>query len=466
MMAQTRTSLWADIRTAIAGGDHDYTEGSLPRAVLLLAIPMCLEMCMESLFAIVDVFWVASLGAAATTAVGLTESVETLVYAVAIGISMAVTAFVSRRIGEKDPDGAAHAAGQAILIGIVASITIAVPGMIYAPEILRAMGAEPDVVETGAVFTRIIQGSTPAILMLFLLNAVFRGAGDAAIAMRVLWTANLINLVLDPLFIFGWGPVPALGLPGAALATATGRSIAVAIQVATLFRGNTRVKVTWRHLRPDWTLLRNLTRLSSTGMLQYLIGTASWVGIVRLISSFGTTIVAGNTIAVRIIMFTILPSWGISNAAATLVGQNLGARKPERAESAVWRIGLYNMIFLGTLGVVLFAIPRQLISLFTQEPAVIESGVEALRIYSVGYLFYALGMVLTQAFNGAGDTRTPTLINVGCLWMFEIPVAWCLAHPLGFGETGVFWSVPVADGLVTLVALRIFRQGRWKLQTI
>jgi len=458
--------LWSDIKTAVAGGEYDYTEGSLPRAVLLLAIPMCLEMCMESLFAIVDVFWVASLGADAITAVGLTESVETLVYAVAIGISLAVTAVVARRIGEKNPGGAAHAAGQAILIGMVASAIMATAGMIYAPEILKVMGAEPDVVETGVNFTRVIQGSTPAILMLFLLNAVFRGAGDAAIAMRVLWIANFINLILDPLFIFGFGPVPGMGVTGAAVATTVGRSIAVVIQLVTLFRGRTRVRVQWRHLKPDWPILHNLTRLSSTGMLQYLIATASWVGIVRLISTFGTTILAGNTIAVRIIMFTILPSWGISNAAATLVGQNLGAGKPDRAESAVWKIGVYNMTFLGTLGIILFSIPRPLISLFTQDPGVIEAGVEALRIFSVGYLFYALGMVLTQAFNGAGDTRTPTLINVGCLWMFEIPAAWVLAHPLGFGETGVFWSVPVADGLVTLVALWIFRKGAWKLRKV
>ncbi|MCC7155847.1 MAG: MATE family efflux transporter [Bryobacterales bacterium] len=302
--------------------------------------------------------------------------------------------------------------------------------------------------------------------MLFLLNAVFRGAGDAAIAMRVLWIANFINLILDPLFIFGFGPVPGMGVTGAAVATTVGRSIAVVIQLVTLFRGRTRVRVQWRHLKPDWPILHNLTRLSSTGMLQYLIATASWVGIVRLISTFGTTILAGNTIAVRIIMFTILPSWGISNAAATLVGQNLGAGKPDRAESAVWKIGVYNMTFLGTLGIILFSIPRPLISLFTQDPGVIEAGVEALRIFSVGYLFYALGMVLTQAFNGAGDTRTPTLINVGCLWMFEIPAAWVLAHPLGFGETGVFWSVPVADGLVTLVALWIFKKGAWKLRKV
>lgn len=465
-MAQSSPTVWADIKAALAGSDQDFTEGSLARAVLLLAIPMCLEMCMESLFAIVDVFWVASLGADATTAVGLTESVETLIYAVAIGISMAVTAVVSRRIGEKEPEGAAHSAGQAILVGIVASICISVPGVIYAPEILRAMGAEPAVVETGAGFTRMIQASTPSILMLFLLNAVFRGAGDAAIAMRVLWTANIINIILDPFFIFGWGPFPQLGVTGAAVATTIGRSIGVVIQFVTLFGGRTRVVIRWRHLKPDWVLLRNLTRLSSTGMLQYLIGTASWVGIVRLIATFGTTVVAGNTIAVRIIMFTILPSWGISNAAATLVGQNLGARKPERAESAVWRIGIYNMVFLGILGLILFAIPRPLIGIFSQDPAVIDAGVEALRIFSVGYLFYALGMVLTQAFNGAGDTRTPTLINVGCLWLFEIPVAWFLAHPLDLRQTGVFWSVPVADALVTLVALLIFRKGRWKLQKV
>jgi putative MATE family efflux protein len=465
-VSQETSGLWTDLKAAVSGKEHDYTSGNLSRAVLLLAIPMCLEMCMESLFAIVNMFWVARLGPDAITAVGLTESVETLVYAVAIGSCMGVTAMVSRRIGENDPEKAALAAGQAILIGLVASVLIAVPGVVYAPDILRFMGGEPGVVATGTGFIRTIQAGTVFILGLFLLNGVFRGAGDAMIAMRVLWIGNAVNIVLDPFLIFGWGPFPELGVTGAGIATVIGRGVAVTIQIYTLFGKQGRVRVEWRHIRPQWHVLRNLTRLSSTGMLQYLIATASWVGIVRLIAGFGTTVVAGNTVAVRIIMFTILPSWGISNAAATLVGQNLGARKPERAERAVWRIGLYNSIFLGGLGLALFAVPRLLVGWFTTDAAVVAAGAEALRVYSVGYLAYALGMVLTQAFNGAGDTLTPTLINVGCLWVFELPLAWFLSHRAGFAESGVFWSVPMADALVTAVSLWIFRRGRWKLQKV
>jgi putative MATE family efflux protein len=465
-MAERASVFWSDVRSAIAGAPHDYTGGSLARAVLLLAIPMVLEMCMESLFAVVDVFWVASLGADATAAVGLTESVQTLLYAVALGIGMATTATVARRIGEKNAEGASLAAGQALLIGFSSALLIGVPGAILAPKILALMGAERSVIEGGSGFTRIIQGSTPAILLLFLNNAIFRGAGDAAIAMRVLWIANIINLILDPCFIFGWGPFPRLGVTGAAVSTTIGRSVGVIIQLAILLGSYGRIKIRIEHLRPDWAVLRRLTRISSTGMLQNLIATASWVGIVRIIALFGKTAIAGNTIAVRIVVFTILPSWGLSNAAATLVGQNLGARKPERAESAAWRTGFYNVVFLGVVGLVFLIVPEPLVRFFTLDEAVVQAGALALRTFSYGYPFYGLGMVLVQAFNGAGDTLTPTIINVVCLWLVEIPLAWTLAEPAGFGLRGAYWAVPLGDILFTLVGVWLFRKGYWKKQKV
>lgn len=458
--------LWRSLREAIAGVERDYTEEPLSRAIVLLAVPMVLEMCMESLFGIVDIFWVARLGEAAVAGVGVTESLLTVVYGLALGISMATTAMVARRTGEKDPDGAARAAAQSILLGLIVAAAIAIPGSIMAPRLLDWMGAEPKVVEAGVDYTRVIFVSAPSILLLFLMNAIFRGAGDAVIAMRVLWTANLINMVLDPVMIYGLGPVPAMGVAGAAWATAIGRTCGVLLQFAAFLKHRGRVNVARRHFAPSWKILRRLSRVSATGTLQFLIAQASWIALIRVIAISGSAALAGYTIAIRIIIFSILPSWGLSNAAATLVGQNLGARRPERAESSVWRVGLYNMVFLGALSVVFILIPEPLVALFTSEPQVIRYGGDCLRVLSYGYVFYAYGMVLVQAFNGAGDTTTPTVINLFCYWLVQIPLAWLLGIRLGLGAYGAYWAVPAAEGLLAIVGIWVFRQGWWKKQVI
>ena len=459
-------SLLKTIREAIRGEGIDATKGPLGRAIVLLAIPMVLEMCMESLFGIVDIYWVARLGTEAAAAVGVTESLMTVLYAVAMGIAMATTAMVARRIGEKDEEGAAGASVQAIGIGVLTSFLIAMPGVLYAPELLAMMGADRAVIESGVIYTRVILGSSISVMMLFLMNAIFRGAGDAAIAMRVLWFANGLNLILDPLLIFGLGPVPAMGVTGAAVATAIGRTAGVVMQIMVLTGVTSRIKLRRRHWKPDWPVMRRLSRISATGMLQFLIAHASWVALVRIIAISGAAALAGYTIAIRIVIFTILPSWGLSNSAATMVGQNLGARQPDRAEKAVWMTGLYNMVFLAGIGLVCVAIPEYLVRLFTSEPDVVRYGAECLRIISYGYLFYAVGMVLVQAFNGAGDTTTPTLINLGVYWMFQLPMAWWLGLKLGLGAMGAFWAVPIAESVLTLVGWWVFRRGGWKKQAI
>jgi putative MATE family efflux protein len=458
--------LWRSLREAIAGVDRDYTQEPLNRAIVLLAVPMVLEMCMESLFGIVDIFWVARLGEAAVAGVGVTESLLTVIYGLALGISMATTAIVARRTGEKDAEGAAKAAAQSILLGLIVSAAIAIPGSLMAPRLLEWMGAEQKVVESGAGYTRIIFASAPSILLLFLMNSIFRGAGDAVIAMRVLWAANLINMALDPVLIYGLGPIPAMGVAGAAWATAIGRSCGVLMQLVAFVKRRSKVKVTRRHFAPSWSILRRLSRISATGTLQFLIAQASWIALIRVIAVSGSAALAGYTIAIRIIIFSILPSWGLSNAAATLVGQNLGARRPERAESSVWRVGLYNMVFLGALSVVFILIPEPLVALFTSEQQVIHYGGGCLRVLSYGYVFYAYGMVLVQAFNGAGDTTTPTIINLFCYWLVQIPLAWLLGIHLGLGAYGAYWAVPGAEGLLAVVGIWVFRQGRWKKQVI
>lgn len=453
---------WATIREAIRGSKQDFTEGPIGRAIFLLAVPMVAEMLMESLFAVVDIFWVSKLGADAVATVGLTESLLALIYAVAIGLSMGATAMVARRIGEKDPEQAASTAVQAIALGIVLAIPIGIAGALLAPKLLTLMGASPSVVATGSGFTAIMLGANVVILLLFLINAVFRGAGDAAIAMRVLWLANALNIVLGPCFIFGLGPFPEMGVTGAAVGTCIGRGTGVLYQLWTLSRGGGRIAVGRRHVKLDPAVMLRLLRVSGNGILQAAIGTASWIGLVRILSTFGSAALAGYTIGIRIIVFAILPSWGMSNAAATMVGQSLGAGKPGRAERSVWIAGFYNMLFLGGVGLCFILFAGPLIRFFTQDPAIVPYGIDCLRIVSYGFLFYAYGMVLTAAFNGAGDTWTPTWINFFCFWLWEIPLAYVLATRAGMGPRGVFVAIMIAFSTLAVVGALMFRRGKWK----
>ena len=459
-------ALWASLLEAVRGSHQDYTRGSLNRAILLLAVPMVLEMVLESLFGVVDVFWVGRLGANAVATVGLTESMLSLVFSVAMGLSLSTTAMVARRIGEKDPEGAAVAGVQAIALGLFVSLAIGVPCFLFAPDLLRLMGASPEIIATGSGYTRICLGGCFAVLLLFLNNAIFRGAGDAAIAMRLLWVSNIINLVLDPCLIFGWGPFPRLGVTGAALATLTGRSIGVFYQFYRLMRGTERFRILKSQIRLQFGVLGRLIRVSFTGILQFAIAHTSWIGLVRIVSIFGSAALAGYTIAIRVVVFAILPSWGMSNAAATLVGQNLGAGHPERAEKAVWRTGLYNVIFLGSLGVVFIFFAEPIVRLFTHDPAVVPLGAACLRIVSYGNLGYAYFMVMMQAYNGAGDTITPTIVNFFGFWLFEIPLAYGLAITLHMRSNGVFFSIAIAESSMAAASAILFKQGRWKKQKI
>jgi putative MATE family efflux protein len=459
-------SLWASIREALRGSHQDYTQGSLNRAILLLAIPMVLEMVLESLFAVVDVFWVGRLGADAVATVGLTESMLSLVFAVGLGLSMSTTAMVARRIGEKDHEGASVAAVQAIWIGLAVSAVIGLPCYLLASKLLHGMGASRDIVLMGSGYTRIALGGSGVLVMLFLNNAIFRGAGDAAIAMRLLWVSNIINLVLDPCLIFGWGPFPKLGVTGAALSTFTGRGIGVLYQFYRLMHGTERIKIAARHLRLNVGVALRLIRVSLTGILQFAIAHTSWIGLVRIVSMFGAAALAGYTIAIRIVIFAILPSWGLSNAAATLVGQNLGAGHPERAEMSVWRTGLYNMVFLGLVGVFFIVFAEPIIRLFTSDPAVVPPAVSCLRILSYGNVGYAYGMVMLQAFNGAGDTITPTIVNFFGFWILEIPLAYWLAIHLDMRPRGVFWAIVIAEGSIAAAGIVLFKRGKWKMQKI
>lgn len=463
---ESQRTLWSSLVEAVRGSHQDYTAGSLNRAILLLAVPMVLEMVLESLFAVVDVFWVGRLGANAVATVGLTESMLSLVFAVAMGLSLSTTAMVARRIGERDPEGAAVAGVQAIALGLIVSVAIGIPCLIFAPRLLQWMGASTEIVAVGSGYARICLGGSGAVLLLFLNNAIFRGAGDAAIAMRLLWVSNIINLVLDPCLIFGWGPFPRLGVTGAALATFIGRSIGVGYQFYRLLKGTERIRILTRQVRLNGKVMLRLIRVSLTGILQFAIAHTSWIGLVRIVSIFGAAALAGYTIAIRIVIFVILPSWGLSNAAATLVGQNLGAKHPERAEKAVWRTGLYNVIFLGAVGVffVLFAEP--VVRLFTHDPAVVPLGAACLRIVSYGNLGYAYFMVMMQAFNGAGDTITPTIVNFFGFWLFEIPLAYVLAIPLHMRSNGVFFSIAIAESAMAAASAILFKQGRWKKQKI
>jgi MATE family, multidrug efflux pump len=434
--------------------------------VIMLAVPMVMEMAMESIFAVADVFWVAHLGADAVATVGLTESMLTIIYTAAMGLSIGAMALVARRTGERDPEGASRAAGQSVLLGLALAIGIAALAAPRAETLLRMMGASDSVVESGHGFTRVMLGGNASVLLLFMLNAVFRGSGDAAIAMRVLWLGNFLNIVLGPCFIFGLGPFPRLGVTGAAVATNLGRGTAVACQLYVLLHGDARVKLARRHLRLDVSLMRAVLRLSGSGTVQILIGTASYIGLVRILSTFGSGALAGYTIGMRVILFALLPAFGVSNAAATMVGQNLGAGRPDRAEQAVWTATGYNMLFLGGVGVIFLAAARLIAVLFTRDPVVLSFAVSCLRTVSLGFIFYAAGMVLTQAFNGAGDTWTPTVINLFVFWLWEIPLAWWLSTRGGLGAHGVFIALTVAYSTLAVVSAILFRRGAWKTRRV
>jgi putative MATE family efflux protein len=453
---------WATIREAIRGSHVEYTTVSIGRAIVLPAVPMVLELVLESVFALVDVFFVARLGADSVATVGVTEAILSIVYATASGLCIGATAVVARRIGERDRDGAARAAVQAIALGVIVAVPLGALGAAFAPQLLgTVMGAGPDVLQHVA-YARIMFGFNGVILMLFLINAVFRGAGDPAIAMRVLWIANAINICLDPCLIFGLGPFPRLGVAGAAVATTTGRTVGMLLQLFVLWKGTERLAIGRRHLRLVPEVMLNMVRLSGSAVAQSLVITSSWLGLIRILSSFGSDALAGYTIAIRIVVFALMPSWGLANAAATLVGQNLGAGRPDRAEISVWRTCFYNAAILLGISAVLVVFARPIVSAFSRDPSVGAVAISGLRIIAGGFLFYAYGFVLTQAFNGAGDTLTPTLINLFCFWVFEVPLAWVLANPVGAGPAGVFFAIALSFSAMGVVSAVLFRRGRWK----
>lgn len=463
---EEQQSLWSDIKESIRGSHRSYTTGPIGRSILLLAIPMVLEMLMESIFAVVDIFWVSHLGTDAAATVGLTESLLTIIYALAIGLSIGAMAMIARRIGEGNPEGAARAAVAAIALALLVSTVIAVVATPMAPKLLALMGGSPWVIEHGSAFTRIMLAGNATVVVLFMVNAIFRGAGDAAIAMRTLWLANWINIVLGPCLIFGLGPFPKMGIVGAAIATNIGRGTGALYALSRLVTSGGRFDIQRRHLRIEPSIMLRLLRLSGTGTFQVFIGMASWIGLVRIISSFGSNAVAGYTFGIRVILFALLPSWGMANAAATMVGQALGAGNPERAEQAVWKAGFYNMIFLGIVGVLFIVFAPQIIWFYTSDPDVAHYGVDCLRIVAYGFLFYAYGMVLGQSFNGAGDTWTPTVINLFVFWLWEIPLAYVLSVMLGWGPRGVFFAITIAFSTLAVVSGAVFRQGRWKRKVV
>lgn len=450
------------LRQALSGSEEHFTNGSINRAIFLLAVPMILEMVMESLFAVVDIFFVSKVSIEAVATVGLTESVVTLVYSVAIGLSTAATATIARRIGEGNTARAKRAIGQVILISLAISFVIGGIGTYFAGDILKLMGADAQVIATGTTFARIQFISSPVVVLLYSLSGALRGAGAAATAMRSLIIANVINMVLGPFLIFGVGPFPEMGVTGAAVGTALGRTIGVGYQLYALAKANKILTLIWKDLRPHRETIVTIINVAVGGTVQFLISSASWIFLTRILSEFGSDVVAGYTIAIRVIMFTLLPAWGLANAAATLVGQNLGAQQPERAEQSVWRCALFNLFFLLGLSVLMIIWAGTIIGWFTSEATVIETGKLALRVLCLGFGFYAYTMVVIQSLNGAGDTKTPTVLNLICFWLFQIPLAYILAVICNMGPLGVFIAVPAAEAVLTLLGIWRFKLGHWK----
>ena len=447
---------------AVRGKQHDFTSGSIRRAVFMLSIPMILEMLMESIFALVDIIFVSRVSVNAVATVGLTESVLTLVYAVAIGLSMGATAIVARRTGEKDQKGANEAAVQVIFLGVFVAAIISVIGIMFPKEILQFMGGEPELIEEGYGYTQVLLGGNVTVMLLFLINAVFRGAGNASIAMWTLILSNGLNIILDPIFIFGLGPIPAYGVEGAAIATTTGRGVAVIAQLIILFKGNSFIKVAFKDLVIRTKVMLNLIKVSLGGIGQFIIGTSSWVILMLIMATFGSEVLAGYTIAIRIMMFTLMPAWGMSNAAATLVGQNLGAQQPDRAEASVWKTSKYCAVFMGIVSLIYIFLAPTFLSWFSDNPIVVENGALCLQIIAAGYIAYAYGMVVIQSFNGSGDTKTPTIINFICFWLFQLPFAYIMAISLDFGPQGVFWAITIAEIIIAVIGVIWFKKGKWK----
>ncbi len=458
-----------DLREAIGGSERDFTQIPLSKAIILLSIPMVLEMIMESVFALVDIFFVSRLGAEAVAVVGITESLMTIIYAIGIGLSVGTTALVSRRIGEKKPEEAAVSAVQAIFTGLAVSTLFTAAGIFFARDLLRLMGASESTIEMGYMYPAIMLGGNGVIMLLFIINAVFRSSGDAAISMRVLWFANILNIILDPLLIFGIGPFPEMGVKGAAVATNIGRGLAVLYQLYLLGKGNYRVKVRAKQIVVKVGEMIKLVKLSLGAIGQYLIATSSWVFLVWVVTGLGEEVVAGYTIAIRILLFALLPSWGLANAAATLVGQNLGAKQPDRAERSAWIVGIANMVFLGLVSILFIAVPDRFISFFVSaadEPVVMASGITCLRIVSFGFLVYAMGQVMINSINGAGDTATPVWINFIAFWLLEIPLAYIFTNVLDLHINGVCYAILIGEAAMTIIAIAIFRQGKWKLKIV
>ncbi|WP_321309633.1 MATE family efflux transporter [Marinifilum fragile] len=458
--------LWKIIKDALSGEERDYTNGKIGKALFMLAIPMVLEMVFESVFAIADIFFVSQLGDDAVATVGITESITTIVYAIGFGLSMATTALVARRVGEKKFEKAAKVSAQAIVTGAIASVFIAIVGIFFSKDLLQLMGANSTIVNEMSGYASIILGSNMIIMLLFINNAIFRSAGDAALSMRVLIIANCLNIILDPLLIFGLGPIPAMGVEGAAIATSIGRGLAVIYQFVLLFKGSGKIHIKIEHFSLRWKTIKKLINLSLGGIGQNIIATSSWIGLMRIMAEFGSAAIAGYTIAIRILIFILLPSWGLSNAAATLVGQNLGANQPERAEKSVWAAGRINVAFLGLIGIIFFLFPTYFIELFTDDQGIVVNGIQALKIISCGFIFYGMGMVLLNSINGAGDTQTPTILNLISFWIVEIPVAYVLAIQFSWNQNGVFYAILIAEAVLTLIALYWFKTGRWKLKKV
>ncbi len=449
-------------KIAVTGKQQEFTSGSIRRAIFMLAVPMILEMLMESIFALVDIMYVSQISVNAVATIGLTESVITLIYAVAIGLSIAATAIVARRVGEKDLKGASNAAVQVIFLGVFVAIIISFIGILYPKEILQLMGGSPDLIEEGYGYTKVLMGGNITIMLLFLINAIFRGTGEASISMWTLILSNGLNIILDPMFIFGFGPIPAFGVEGAAIATTIGRGTAVLFQLGILFFGYSKIKIGFKDLIIRVGVMLNLLRVSLGGIGQFLIGTSSWVILMRIISEFGSEVLAGYTIAIRVMLFTLMPAWGMSSAAASLVGQNLGAKKPERAEESVWKTSTYCSIFMGFVSIFYLVFAPQIIEIFNETADVVKYGSLCLRIIAGGYVFYGYGMIVLNAFNGAGDTKTPTYINFVCFWLLQLPFAYIMAITLNYGPVGVFWSITLGEVAMTIISIIWFKKGHWK----